>query len=186
MSEPASISSGIAARYAMAVFDLAKESNELPQLEQDVDALDSALKDSADLADMVTSPIYSRDAQGKAVAALAGKMGLSQIVTNTLSLMASKRRLFVLPQLVDALREMIAEHKGELTADVTSAAPLSADQINALASAINAKVGKTVKINQTVDDTLIGGLIIKVGSKMIDTSVASKLAALQNAMKEVG
>lgn len=186
MSEPASISSGIAERYATAVFELAKESDQIPSLESDVDTLDAALKGSTEFSDMISSPIYSREDQGKAIAAVAAKMGLSAIVANTLSLMAQKRRLFVLPQLIGALRAMIAEDKGEVTAEVTSAAALSEQQIQDLALAINLKVAKTVKINSTVDPSLIGGLVVKVGSRMIDTSVKSKLANLQNAMKEVG
>ncbi|MEM8553684.1 MAG: F0F1 ATP synthase subunit delta [Pseudomonadota bacterium] len=186
MSEPASISSGIAERYASAVFDLAKDQNSLPQLEADVDALDAAMADSPELRAMVTSPVYSRDAQGAAITAVAKQMALSPIIGNTLGLMAAKRRLFVLPQLVDALRDMIADNKGEVTAEVTSAAALSDGQVTALRDAIQTKVGKTVKITATVDPSLIGGLVVKVGSRMVDTSVASKLANLQNAMKEVG
>ncbi|MGR3374716.1 F0F1 ATP synthase subunit delta [Pseudooceanicola nanhaiensis] len=186
MSEPASISSGIAARYATAVFDIAKGDNGLDALEQDIDTLDAALKDSADFRDLIGSPVYSRDAQGKAVAALADKMGLSGTMKNTLGLMASKRRLFVLPQLVAVLREKIAEHKGEVTADVVSAKALTKTQSEKLSKTLAASVGKDVKINATVDESLIGGLVVKVGSRMIDTSIRSKLNSLQNAMKEVG
>ncbi len=186
MSESASISTGIAARYATAVFELARDGKELGSLEQDVDALDAAINASADFRDLINSPIYSRDAQGEAIAALADKMGLSATVANTLKLMASKRRLFVLPQLVTALRGLIADEKGEVTADVQAATALSADQEKALAETLKGAVGKDVKMNVTVDESLIGGLIVKVGSKMIDTSIRSKLMSLQNTMKEVG
>ena len=186
MSEPASISSGIAARYAKAVFDLAKEDNGIAAVETDLDTLDSALADSADFRDLIHSPMYSRDAQGRAVAALGDKMGLGAIMKNTLSLLAAKRRLFVLPQLLSALRAAIAEHKGEVTAEVVSAKPLTKTQSENLAKSLAATVGKTVKINASVDEALIGGLVVKVGSKMIDTSIRSKLNSLQNAMKEVG
>ncbi len=158
----------------------------MPTLENDVDALSTGLSESSDLRAMVHSPIYARSAQQKAVVALAGPMGLSQIMTNTLALMASKRRLFVLPQFLDALRAKIADAKGEVTADVTSAVALSDAQMGALASTLQSKVGKTVKINSAVDPALIGGLVVKVGSRMIDTSIAARLANLQNAMKEVG
>ncbi|QDY68434.1 F0F1 ATP synthase subunit delta [Qingshengfaniella alkalisoli] len=186
MSEPASISSGIAARYATAVFELAKEENKLSALEADVDALDAAYEDSADLRAMTQSPLYSREQQQTAITALASKMELSGIVTNTLALMAKCRRLFVLPQFVIVLREMIAEEKGEITAEVASAVELTKTQSDKLAKTLKAQVGKDVKIKATVDDTLIGGLVVKVGSRMIDTSVKAKLANLQNAMKEVG
>lgn len=186
MSEPASISSGIAARYATAVFELAKEEGALAALEGDVDALDAALAASADLRSLIESPILSREDQGKAIAAIAAKMGLSATVTNTLALMAANRRLFVLPHMLADIRARIAEEKGEVTAEVTSAAKLSAAQAKKLAATLKARVGKDVKLKTAVDETLIGGLVVKLGSIMIDTSVKSKLAALQNAMKEVG
>ncbi len=186
MSEPASISSGIAARYATALFDLAKEEGGLKALERDADALAAALAASPELAAMIASPVVSRDEQAGAIAAIAAKMGLSVLVANTLALMAQKRRLFVLPQLVTDVLARIATEKGEVTAEVTSAAALTADQAKKLAATLKARVGKDVKLKTAVDETLIGGLVVKLGSTMIDTSVRSKLAALQNAMKEVG
>jgi F-type H+-transporting ATPase subunit delta len=187
VSETASISTGIAARYATAIFELAKEEKSLDKVEADIDALDAALTESGDFRHLIESPIYSREAQGSAVTALAKKMGLTKLVTNTLGLMASKRRLFVLPQLVRALREQIAAHKGEITAEVTSAKALTKAQSEKLAATLKKAVGgKDVKIKTAVDESLIGGLVVKVGSKMIDTSIRSKLAQLQNTMKEVG
>jgi F-type H+-transporting ATPase subunit delta len=186
LSETASISTGIAARYATAIFELARESNSLKAIEADVEALDAALNESGDFRALIGSPVYSRGAQGDAISAIAAKMGLSENVSNLLSLMATKRRLFVLPQMVQRLRGLIAEEKGEITADVTAATALSQAQQDKLAKTLKARVGKDVKINLAVDESLIGGLIVKVGSKMIDTSVASKLSNLQNAMKEVG
>jgi F-type H+-transporting ATPase subunit delta len=186
VSEPASISTGIAARYATAIFELAREDNSLPDLERDVDTIEAALRDSAELRDLIASPIYRREEQGTAITAVARKAGLSQIVTNTLALMASKRRLFVLPQLVRGLRDRIAAEKGEVTAEVTAAMPLTKAQQDKLARTLKARVGQDVKISMSVDESLIGGLVVKVGSRMIDTSIRSKLAALQNTMKEVG
>ncbi len=186
MSEPASISAGIAGRYATAVFELAREAKGLAALEADVAALGEALGDSADLRTVIASPLYSRDDQARAMAALAKNMKLSATLAGTLGLMASNRRLFVLPQLLAALQAMIAEEKGEVTAEVTAAAALTKAQSDKLAASLKKTVGKTVKLNTTVDENLIGGLIVQVGSKMIDTSIRSKLASLQNAMKEVG
>ncbi|MBD3678714.1 MAG: F0F1 ATP synthase subunit delta [Rhodobacteraceae bacterium] len=186
MSEPASISNGIAARYATAIFELSKESKSLKALESDLEALEAALADSGDFRDLINSPIYSREAQGKAATAVAEKMKLSATTTNTLALMASKRRLFVLPQLLRALRAMISEDKGEVTADVIAAKQLTKAQTEKLAATLKKTVGKDVNINMSVDETLIGGLVVKVGSQMIDTSIRAKLANLQNAMKEVG
>lgn len=186
MSEPASISAGIAERYATAVFELVKEAKGLKALETDVAALSSALKDSPDLRALIASPITSREDQTRAMGAVAAKMGLSATLSNTLGLMGKGRRLFVLPQLLSALETMIADEKGEVTAEVTAAAALTKAQADKLAKSLSASVGKTVKLNTTVDDSLIGGLIVKVGSKMVDTSIRSKLASLQNSMKEVG
>ncbi|MCB2115540.1 MAG: F0F1 ATP synthase subunit delta [Rhodobacteraceae bacterium] len=186
MSEPASISAGIAGRYASAVFELSKEAKGLSALETDVSALTGALKESKELSGLISSPLFSREDQAKAMAALSQKMGLSPTMGNALALMASNRRLFVLPQLLTALKDMIAEDKGEVTAEVTAAAELTKAQADKLAASLSKSVGKTVKLNTTVDDSLIGGLIVKVGSKMIDTSIRSKLASLQNVMKEVG
>jgi len=177
---------GIAARYAKAVFDLAKEGKSVAAIEADLDALTGALAQSADFNDLIQSPLYGRDEQAAAIAALAPKMGLSATMTNVLGLMASKRRLFVLPQLLAALRDMIAADKGEVTAEVTSAQAMTPAQTDALAATLAKTFGKTVKIKAGVDESLIGGLVVKVGSKMIDTSIRAKLNSLQNAMKEVG
>ena len=186
MSEPASISTGIAARYATAIFELAKDGGALAALETDVDVLKGTLGDSAEFRDMIYSPVYSRDEQGKAVTAVAEKAGMSDILKNALGLMASKRRLFVLPQLAQELSRLIAEEKGEVEAEVVSAQPLTDEQQNRLAETIKARVGKDIKLNTAVDEDLIGGLVVRVGSRMIDTSIRSRLAALQNTMKEVG
>ena len=186
MSEPASISTGIAERYATAVYELAKDDGSLTAIESDLTALTEALAESADFNALIHSPIYSRDEQQGAISALAAKMGLSPIMSNTLSLMASKRRLFVTPQLVQALRDRIAEDKNEVTAEVVTAKALTKTQSDKLSKTLQDRMGKDVTISATVDASLIGGMIVKVGSKMIDTSIRSKLASLQNAMKEVG
>jgi F-type H+-transporting ATPase subunit delta len=186
VSEPASISSGIAARYASAVFELAKDASDLKTLESNVQDLDTVLADSSDIRDLINSPVVSREDQANAIAAVAKKMKLMPIVSNTLALMAAKRRLFVLPALVAQLRALIAEEKGEITAEVISAKAMTKTQTDKLAKAIKARIGKDVKIDATVDEELIGGLVIKVGSQMIDTSIRSKLNSLSNVMKEVG
>ena len=186
MSEPASVSSGIAKRYATAVFEIARDAGQIDQIERDVDALDLVLAESTDFRELIQSPVYSREAQSAGIGAVAAKMDLSATVSNTLKLMASKRRLFVLPALLASLREQIAAEKGEMTADVKSASALSDAQQAELAETLKARMGQEVKMTVNVDEALIGGLIVKVGSKMIDTSIRSKLDALQNTMKEVG
>lgn len=186
MSETASTASGIAGRYALAVFDLAKEAKGLKTLEADVAALEGALAASGDFRGLISSPVYSRDEQAASVAGIAKKMKLSGIFTNTLGLMASNRRLFVLPQLLASLKAMIAAEKGEVTAEVTAASELTKAQATKLSATLKKAFAKDVVLNIAVDESLIGGLIVKVGSKMIDTSIRSKLASLQNSMKEVG
>lgn len=186
MSETASISLSIAGRYAQALFELAKEAGALTALNADATALAEVLTQSPELAAMIASPVVGKDEQSAAMAAVAEKMGLSTLTQNTLALMAQKRRLFVIPQLVQDLKARIAVEKGEVTAEVTSAKALTATQRNALVASLKANVGKDVILNATVDESLIGGLIVNLGSTMIDTSVKAKLAALQNAMKEVG
>ncbi|PWK59493.1 ATP synthase F1 subcomplex delta subunit [Roseicyclus mahoneyensis] len=186
VSEPVSMSTGIAARYATALFDLASEEGALTALEADVGALETALADSADLRDLITSPIYGRGVSAMAIGKVAEAMQLSAITGNTLRLMASKRRLFVLPALLTALRAKIADHKGEISAEVTSAKALTKAQSDKLSKVLKAATGRDVTLKSTVDESLIGGLVVKVGSTMIDTSIKAKLNALQNTMKEVG
>ncbi|MCC7320650.1 MAG: F0F1 ATP synthase subunit delta [Rubellimicrobium sp.] len=186
VSEPVSISSGIAGRYASAVFDLAREGGEVAAIEADVGALSAALAQSADLRALIASPVVTRDEQGRAIAAIGARMALTRTMQNTLALMARNRRLFVLPQLLAALAARIAEEKGEIAAEVVSAKALTRAQADRLAKKLSANFGRNVKINASVDEGLIGGLVVRVGSKMIDSSIRSKLAQLQNTMKEVG
>ncbi|TQS74038.1 F0F1 ATP synthase subunit delta [Rhodobacteraceae bacterium] len=186
MSEPASISAGIAGRYATAIFEISKDSAQLDALSSDVDTLGAALTESDDLRELIASPVYSRAQQEAAIEGVAKAMSLTPAMTHGLGLMAQKRRLFALPALLGALREKIAEAKGEMTADVTAATALTSEQQSQLSKTLAEKTGKTVKLNVAVDESLIGGMIVKLGSRMVDTSIRSKLASLQNSMKEVG
>ena len=185
MSESASISTGIADRYATAVFSLAREGGDLDRLRADVDALGAALRDSADLRDALASPVLSRDEQGRAIDAVAEGLGLGGTLRNTLKLMAAKRRLFVVPQMVRALEARLADDRGEVTAVVRAAKPLSDGQRGRLSEALKDSTGRDVVLDVEVDETLIGGLVVRLGSQMIDTSLRAKLGALQNTMKEV-
>ncbi|MEM0921645.1 MAG: F0F1 ATP synthase subunit delta [Pseudomonadota bacterium] len=186
MSETSTLTSSAAGRYAMALFELAKDDSALDQVESDLTALGTALEDSTDLQHLIASPIHTRDEQGRAITAVAEKMGLSTLTRNVLGLMAANRRIFALPKLIENYAALMAEHRGEVSADVTAAKALTKGQTEALSKRLRDAVGREVKLNVTVDEAIIGGLIVKVGSKMIDTSIASKLAGLQNAMKEVG
>lgn len=181
-----SMSHSIAGRYAQAVFDIVMAEGQIDNLARETEDLAAALADSADLRALISSPKYSRADQAAAIAAIASKMGLSPVMANTLQLMAKNRRLFVLPQLTERLAALIADARGEVTAEVTSAVALNQEQHERLKTTLAEKSGKTVKLNTRVDETLIGGMIVKLGSQMIDSSVRSKLASLQNVMKEVG
>jgi F-type H+-transporting ATPase subunit delta len=176
----------VAGRYATALFELARDTKTLDKVEADATAFETALAESPELSDMIHSPVFTREEQGNAIAAIAAKMDLGPAVTNTLGLMAQNRRLFVVPGLIAQLKALIADHRGEVTAEVTAARPLSEEQAAELAKVLKASVGKDVKIRVAVDESLIGGLVVKVGSRMIDSSIRSKLASLQNIMKEVG
>jgi F-type H+-transporting ATPase subunit delta len=186
VSEPASISTGIAGRYAQAVFDLAREENMIPAVEADLANLEQALAESADLRDLISSPVYSREEQGAALAAIGQAMGLSPVFQNVLGLMAQKRRLFVLPHLLAVLRDRISGARGEVSAEVTSAQPLTPEQLARLSETLSASAGKSVRLQTRVDPSLIGGLVVQIGSRMIDTSIRAQLGQLQNMMKEVG
>ena len=186
MSESSSLSASAAGRYATALFDLAIEADALDAVETDIEGLASALEESADLATLIASPLYGRDEQGRAMAAVADALGIGTLVKNVVGLMASKRRLFALPAMIRDFRTLLAEHRGEITAEVTAARPLSDAQREALHERLSKAVGRDVKIHLTVDEGIIGGLIVRMGSKMIDTSIRSKLDTLQSRMKEAG
>lgn len=186
VANSASISADIAGRYAQALFDLVRDSGGIDALSSQIDELASAFDSSEDLRNLTVSPLYDRQGQEAAIGALSAKMGLSPELANTLRLMARNRRLFALPQFLTKLRGLIADARGEMTADIVSAQALTDDQKTRLAETLSAKSGKKIKLNARVDESLIGGMIVKLGSQMIDSSIKSKLASLQNAMKEVG
>jgi len=186
VSEQASISKGIATRYASALFGLANEQDDVITLEQNVGILKEFIAKSVDLNRLISSPIYSRGEQQSAITAIARKLDLNSTMTNTLALMATKRRLFVVPFFLSVLNELIADSKNEVSAEVVSATALSKSKLDKLAKTLKANFGKDININSTVDENLIGGMIVKVGSRMIDTTILAKLNSLQNTMKEVG
>ena len=181
-----SLTAGAAGRYATALFELAQEAGSLEQAEADLTALGAALEESSDLSDLLKNPMYTRTEQGAAMAGVADKMGLSALVKNVIGLMATKRRLFAVPELIRVFQGLMAEHRGEVTAEVTAARALSDTQSAALVEQIKSAIGRDVKLNVTVDESIIGGLVVKVGSKMIDSSIRSRLNSLQSVMKEAG
>lgn len=186
MAAQNSVLTQIARPYASALFDLAESENQLASVETSLSDVSRLIGESADFARFLRSPVITADTKAQALDALLGKAQTNPLVGNFLRLVAKNGRLFALDAIIVGFRELAAKARGEITADVTSAAPLSAEQVSALADTLKAKVGKTVTLNQFVDPSLIGGLQVKVGSQMIDSSIKTKLAAMKIAMKEVG
>lgn len=182
----AAIASGVSGRYATALFELAKEQDSLDAVEGDLSNLADALDASEDLRALISSPLYSREEQSDAIAGLIKSMKLGKLAGNTLALMAAKGRISFAPRLIADFKSLLAAERGEITADVASATPLTDAQTDALREKIRAAIGKDVSLTVNVDESLLGGLVVKVGSRMIDTSIRSKLASLQTVMKEVG
>lgn len=186
MAAQNSVLTQIARPYASALFDLASSENQLASVETSLSDVLRLIGESADFAHFLRSPVISGDNKASALNTLLAKATTNPLVANFLRLVARNGRLFALDAIIAGFRELTAKARGELTADVTSAAPLNANQLAALGETLKAKIGKTVTLNQFVDPSLIGGLQVKVGSQMIDSSLKTKLAAMKIAMKEVG
>ncbi len=176
----------VAGRYATALFDLAVETDALAAVEQDLGRFAGLIAESGDLDRLVRSPVFAADQQVRAVGAVLDKAEIGGLVGNFIRVVASNRRLFVMPDIISAFRKRLADHRGEVAAEVTSAEPLSDSHVAALKQALKASTGKDVALDARVDPALIGGLIVKVGSRMIDGSLRTKLNSLKLAMKEVG
>jgi len=175
----------MAGRYAAALFELAKEERQLPQVEANLKAFRAMLDGSEDLRRLVRSPVISADDQEKALGAILAKAGFSPLTTNFFRLIARNRRLFAAADMIRDFRALLARERGEVSADVASAHPLKPEQLNALKDALRVQIGKEVQVNTRVDPNLLGGLVVKVGSKMIDSSLRTKLNNLKVAMKGI-
>jgi F-type H+-transporting ATPase subunit delta len=176
--------SAIASRYADALFDLAREAHALDAVEREMAAIRKAIGQSADLRSFLRSPIYDSDDQARAIAKISEKAGFSPLSRDFIGLVARNRRLFALDAMASAFLAKMAAHRGEVTAEAISAAPLSEDQTKRLRGEIERVVGKAVNLNARVDPELLGGLVVKVGSKMIDSSLKTKLSRLKSVLKE--
>ena len=178
--------SGIAERYAAALFDLADERRTFDEVASDLRQLRTMLAASVDLSRLVRSPILTRGEQGKAIAALATHADFSPLVRDFLAVVAKNRRLFAIPAMIEAYLEKLAERRGEITAQVIAARPLSETQLALLSDQLRRSAGRRVSVDARVDPGLIGGMIVRVGSRMVDGSIKSKLQRLQLAMKGIG
>ena len=179
------IVSGMAGRYATALFDLAREGNAIDAVKADLDRFDALLAESADLIRLVRSPVFSADEQLKALAAVLDRAGIGGLAAKFLKVVTANRRLFAVRDMIRDFRELVAQHKGEVTADVTVAEQLKDEHLDALRAALKAVSGKDVELDIKVDPAIIGGLIVKLGSRMVDSSLRTKLNAIKHAMKEV-
>jgi F-type H+-transporting ATPase subunit delta len=178
------IVSGMAARYATALFDLAQETNAIDAVKADLERFDALVAESQDLTRLVRSPVFSAEEQLQALAAVLDKMGIGGLTAKFLKLVTSNRRLFAVRDIIRAYRELVADHKGEATAEVTVAEQLKGDHLEALRAALKSVSGKDVDLDIKVDPAIIGGLVVKLGSRMVDTSLRTKLNAIRHAMKE--
>jgi len=180
------IISGMAGRYATALFELALENKAVDAVKADLDRFDALVAESADLTRLVRSPVFGAETQTKALGAVLDKAGIGGLTAQFLKVVIANRRLFAVGDIVKAYRALVARHKGEVTGYVTVAEPLSQAHREEIRSALNAVTGKDVRIDVKVDPSIIGGLVVKLGSRMVDSSLRTKLNALKQAMKEVG
>lgn len=177
--------SGLAGRYATALFELAESRKILDEVAGDFARLRAMMDECADLRRLTLSPVISREDQARAMTALAEQAGMSGLTRNFLGLVATNRRLFALGPMIDAYLALLAESRGEVTAQITSVGKLTQKHMDAIANALRMAVGSEIAIEARVDPSLLGGLIVKVGSKMIDSSLRTKLQKLELAMKGI-
>jgi F-type H+-transporting ATPase subunit delta len=180
------IISGMAGRYATALFDLALETSTIDQVQSDLTAFIRLVDDSADLSRLVRSPVFTAEEQGRAIESILDKAGIGGLAAKFLKLVAANRRLFAARDIIRAFNTLVARHKGEVTAQVTVAEKLSDTHLNEIGSALKAVTGKNVQVDVKIDPSIIGGLIVKLGSRMVDDSLRTKLNAIKHAMKEAG
>jgi len=178
--------SDVAGRYAGSLFELALEEKSVSQVEYDLLAFEGLIAESADLKRLIESPVFSADDQYRAISAITEKAGMNGLIGNFLKVVARNRRLFAIPGIIRAFRAIAAEHRGEVVAEVKAAHALTREQENELKAALAEVAGKTVTVTVTIDPSLLGGLIVKMGSRQIDTSLKTKLNSLKLALKEVG
>ncbi|MBY8821495.1 F0F1 ATP synthase subunit delta [Sphingomonas colocasiae] len=183
METSGGIQASLAGRYATALFDLARESNKIETVEKSLGAVKAALAESGDFKALTASPLLSRDDAGRGIAAVAKAMKLDPVTANFLGVLAENRRLAQVGDIIRAFAQLAAAHRGETTAQVTSAHPLTSAQVKELQSQLKARVGRNVSVDLTVDPAILGGLVVKIGSQMIDSSIRTRLNSLAHAMK---
>ena len=183
METSGGIQASLSGRYATALFELARDSKTIDAVEASLANVRAALEQSDEFARLVASPLVSRQDAARAVAATATALGVDGTTRNFLGVLAENRRLSQLPAIIRAFRALAANHRGETTAEVTSAHPLSAAQVDALKQQLRTRIGRDVAVDLSVDPALLGGLVVKIGSQMIDSSIKTRLNTLAHAMK---
>ena len=178
--------SGVAERYASALLELAESEKKTKAVEKDLNRVGDLLKGSDDLMRLIKSPAFSADDQASAIKAVLSKAKITGLAANFIGVVAGNRRLFAVPDMLRSFNEKLAELRGETSAAVTVAHKLTAEQTKQLKTTLKGVVGKDVALDVTVDSSLLGGMIVKVGSRQIDTSLKTKLSSLKLALKEVG
>jgi F-type H+-transporting ATPase subunit delta len=174
----------MAGRYATALFDLAQETNAIDAVKADLERFNGLVAESPDLTRLVRSPVFSADEQLQALSAVLERAEIGGLAAKFLKLVTTNRRLFAVRDMARAYRQLVAEHKGEATAEVTVAERLKDEHVAALRSALKAVSGKDVDLDIRIDPAIIGGLVVKLGSRMVDTSLRTRLNAIRHAMKE--
>jgi F-type H+-transporting ATPase subunit delta len=178
--------SGVAGRYATALFELARDEKSIDSVKEDLDRFDFLIAESADLARLVRSPVFTSETQLKAITAVLDKAGIGGTSAKFLKVLAANRRLFTVRDVIRVFRTLVARFRGEALAEVTVAEQLSDKNLEALKSALKAVTGKDVDLKVKVDPAIIGGLVVKIGSRMVDSSLRTKLNSIKHAMKEAG
>ena len=178
--------SGVSGRYATALFELARDENSIDAVKADLDRFAAMLDESADLKRLVRSPVFAAETQLKALSAVLEKAEITGVSANFLKVLAANRRLFAVSEVIRAFNALVAKFKGEATADVTVAETLSDKNLEALKAALKSVTGKDVTLDVKVDPSIIGGLVLKLGSRMVDSSLRTKLNSIKHAMKEAG
>ena len=179
------IVSGMAGRYALALFELARDAGAIDAVKSDLDRFEALIAESPDLERLIRSPVFSAEEQLKALSSVLDKVGIHGLVANFLKLVTSNRRLFAARDMIRAFRGLVARHKGEVTAEVTVAEALGESHLAAVKDALKSVTGKDVQVAVTINPSIIGGLVVKLGSRMVDASLKTKLNSIRHAMKEV-
>lgn len=183
MENSGGIGASLSGRYATALFELARDEKKIEAVESSLNKLRAALDQSEDFRTLTTSPVLPRGDAEKGVKAAAGPLGLDETTSRFLGVLAKNRRLSQLPMVIRNFRTLAARHRGETTAEVTSAHPLDDDQVAQLKSQLKARVGRDVSVELNVDPSILGGLVVRIGSQMIDSSIRTRLNTLAHAMK---